>query len=138
MRRNVIAFLQDSDSRRILLLRKKRPPEWAGLWNGVAGTLREGEDETQGMLRKLEEEVGLKLGPGDIEKRAVIKFGDESELHVFGGFTNVFLAKAVEEEEPIVYPHDACWSREPVVPTCKWIVPLVLYSPRDRVLEVQA
>lgn len=53
-------FIFDDKLERVLLLRKRRGPEFnVGKWNGIGGKIEQGEGIRQCMVRECEEECGL-------------------------------------------------------------------------------
>jgi 8-oxo-dGTP pyrophosphatase MutT (NUDIX family) len=59
------AFAEAHGVHYVLLQKKCRPPNQAGLWNGPGGRVEQDESPSAAMDREFEEEVGLKLGPWD-------------------------------------------------------------------------
>ena len=137
IRQSVLAFLIDKESGKVLLYRRSAPPAWNGLWNGVAGTVAAGEKPEEAMVRKVEEETGLKVAPGDLDLRGVLHT-EQGVVFVFRGYANVFAARdnAKDGEARIIYPLNAHWEREPVIPNLKWLLPLVFSSSVKGVTQI--
>lgn len=125
MKPAVMGFVLDPSSDRILLSRKRKPDVWAGLWSGIAGHCKHDEAPVAAMSRKAEEEYGLRIAPEEWKLRVIVA-SQSVALHVFVAYHNVYAARPVEDEQPVVVPRDSNWVREPVVPDLRWIIPLVL------------
>lgn len=59
MQRYCLGFLFDPTTSEVLLIEKKRGPEYVlGKWNGLGGKVRDGESSSAAMSREFEEEAG--------------------------------------------------------------------------------
>lgn len=123
----VLGLMQDPDNKRILLVRKAREPH-AGLFGLPAGNLKDGETALAAVVRKFEEELGIKTTPDEWQLRA--RF-DESgrQVYVYYARGSIGRARKCEDEQPYHLPHDAALIREPLMPDLQWVIPLVLYGP---------
>lgn len=77
-----------------VLLGMKTRKIGVGCWNGYGGGVEEGESIIESAVRELEEEVGLKTKPEDLEKVAIVDFHNEkSDGSVFVSRVHFFLVK---------------------------------------------
>lgn len=58
MKRYVLGFAFD-EHRRVALIKKNRPDWQAGRWNGIGGSVEEGETSKEAMAREFAEETGV-------------------------------------------------------------------------------
>lgn len=56
----VLGFAFDLETKRVALIRKKRPDWQAGKWNGIGGHREGAEQPVEAMVREFEEETGVK------------------------------------------------------------------------------
>ena len=121
----VLGFVVDPESKMVALLRKRKPDKWAGLFNGIAGTVKEGETNIAAMVRKCEEECGVITTETEWVPRCEMSTPD-GPVHVFIRIGNVFALHQCEDEPVLYLSLLSNWTREPVVPSLKWLLPLVL------------
>lgn len=133
---SVLGFVKDNDSGRLLLIRRQQPDEWSGLFNGVSGSIAEGETPVAAMARKLKEDGGLDLAEAALEERVQIKTPNGT-VHVFRAFASIHGARQKKPgKTPFMLPHNNDWNREPVVPSLRWLLPLVFADDINGVCEV--
>lgn len=122
---NAIVFVLDRDFGRVLLTRRKTPQQWDGLFNGVSTRVRAGETPAQAVQRKLKDDYGVEAAVEEIGK-----VGDGGILVVFRGIGSIAGAKAADgiKEAPVFMPIGTDFSREPVIPNLKWLLPLVIHG----------
>lgn len=61
MQEYVVGFIFDSESDKLLLIRKNRPDWQKGLLNGIGGKIEDGESPLEAMQRECREECGLRV-----------------------------------------------------------------------------
>lgn len=82
MKSYVLGFIFEAGSENILLIKKNRPSEQAGKYNGIGGKIEPGETSEQAIVREVEEETGLNIS--EKEWLPVTKFGNEYfTIHIF-------------------------------------------------------
>ena len=73
--------------RRVLICRRRREDPFPLKWEFPGGKLRESESPTEALARELEEELGIRVAPGDLRPLETIRHlypsGSEVELHFF-------------------------------------------------------
>ena len=95
-----------------------------GKWNGVGGKVEPGETLVQAAIRELDEEIGVKALPKNLEKVGSIKFhfptnsGWNQHMHIF--FIKKWSGKPIETDEmsPKWYekenlPYESMWVDDP-------------------------
>lgn len=69
----------------ILLLNKEKG-WWMGTWNGVGGKVEKGETPSQGMIREIFEETGIRITEADLEFGGVVTWeapGDLGGMYIY-------------------------------------------------------
>jgi len=86
----VLGFLCDLSTGEVLLIEKKRGPQYVvGRWNGLGGKVNEGEELQDAMSRKFLEEAGVVTSSREWEPRGLLQVCQESDgkpicdIHVF-------------------------------------------------------
>ena len=67
MARIAVVYLVDRRGHVLLQHRDEHAPRAANQWGMVGGHVEDGEDPDDAVLRELEEETGIRSGPGDLE-----------------------------------------------------------------------
>ncbi len=112
-----------------ILLGMKKRGFGAGRWNGIGGKPEKGESIEIAAVRELEEEIGLRVAPGDLKKCAVLDFFFENNpdwdnrMYVF--FAEHWVGEPIESEEmrpqwfkfneipfDLMWPDDRLWLPE--------------------------
>ena len=128
--RAVMGLMQDPDNKKILVVRKAKEP-YAGYFGLPAGNLKDGESPFDGIVRKFEEELGIKTTTDEWTLRATL-----GDLAIFYAQGSIGRAQKKEDEAPYHLPHDANLVREPLMPDLQFIIPLVLHYHGPEPLEV--
>ncbi len=95
-----VCFLFRDDE--IILAMKKRG-FGVGKWNGPGGKIKAGEDMLSATVREVEEEIGVKIDPADLEKVAENEFHflekENWDMHVHVFFIKKWQGEPTESEE---------------------------------------
>jgi 8-oxo-dGTP diphosphatase len=60
-----LAFIFNADFSKVLLIKKEKPIQHAGLLNGLGGKLEVGESHVECLVREIQEEAGLEIAEKD-------------------------------------------------------------------------
>lgn len=132
-RNNVIVFVQDPESKTVLLQARREQP-FHGLWNGISGRMLEGETPVDAAARKLAIECGLVVPPEMLTECGVIHT-EAGDLYVVTGWANIYAASNLTKHHRVNAPMNSNWSREPVVPNLRWLIPLAFDANRTGPFE---
>lgn len=73
--------------RHVLICRRRKGDPFPLKWEFPGGKLREGESPSEALARELEEELGIRVAPGNLRSLETIRHlypsGPEVELHFF-------------------------------------------------------
>ena len=69
-------------------------------WNGISGYIEIGEDPKQGIIREIQEEIGVTVNEEDLKEAGIIKVNPELKLHVFR--TNNWQGEPEPKEESLL------------------------------------
>jgi 8-oxo-dGTP diphosphatase len=119
----VLGIIIEPKTRRVALLRKKRPLWQQGLLNGIGGHIESGELPSEAMARECQEEVGLTLDWKKIGHFKTVLW----EMWIFSAsIGNITKVKGQEDEEIEYCEIDALPSD--VIPNLRFLVPFALYN----------
>ena len=124
----VLGFLFDEAREQVLLIKKNKPRNLAGKWNGVGGKVEDGENYLDAMMREFEEEVGIETYPANWE-HCIYFTGNDSvtnkfAISVFRMFGDPYRYHRMEAEIPAVWMTDAL-PQHALVPNLKWMLPML-------------
>ena len=119
---NVIVFIRDESSEKLLLAYRRDEP-FVHRLNGVSGKMKEGETPTVAASRKLAEEFGLVINPDTLTTRGVVHTG-AGNLWVVIGVFNIYAATNQQRHQRTFLDLNTNWGRENVAPNLKWLVNL--------------
>ncbi len=120
MKRFVMGLIYCPESKRLVLLRQ---PD--GLLNLLAGNVHDGESGADAIVRKADEELGVKSKASEWLPRGTIATqAGVGELFL----RSIGLSGAHSCEGLAVYymAANSAWAREPVVPNMQWLIPAIL------------
>ena len=66
---HTICFLRQGES--LVMLNRRYAPN-QGLWNGVGGRIEPGETPSEGIIREIQEEVGISLLPEQVQSKGYV------------------------------------------------------------------
>lgn len=121
----VLGFLTCRDE---VVLIKKTKPEWQkGLLNGVGGKVEDTDKSLHdAMEREFREETGVTIRSDDWLKVAIMRFGQDDEVHVFTSETDLDTIDQVktttEEEVSIVYTYHVLQRNLETVTNLPWLI----------------
>jgi len=121
----VLGFMFDHSYDYVMLVKKKKPAWQAGRWNGVGGSIEEGEMPDEAMRREFMEEIGV---PCYRIRETVKMLGPFGFLHIFrGSYSGNELAMQDNncgEEEWKAWPTFDL--PENVISNLRWLIPIQL------------
>lgn len=125
MQKYVLGFVFTNDGRRVVLIRKQKPIEQAGLLNGVGGKVEPGEKDEAAMIREFREEAGVELLDG--WRHYATMGGPGWSCAVFSNFdTTAFARASTQEVENIEKHHLHTLVVQTTMPSLRWLIPLAL------------
>ena len=124
----VLGFCFSEDTQRIVLIAKNKPEWQKGKLNGVGGAITDADHSPwQAMLRKFEEETGVKHYTSRAWQLYATLIGEFGSCHCFRLFSSpiVNAVRTVKEEEVLIKnPHNLY--TEPRVHNLDWLLALAL------------
>lgn len=135
MKRWVVGFLFSEDLKKVVLIKKNRPPWQAGLLNGVGGNIKDGENTAKAMIREFKEEADVYYQ----RWRPLAEFngldgeGNECVCYFFYGIGDAFEfnnTKTTTDESVLKVPVKDL--PENLVKNLYWLIPLCLDSGVDK------
>jgi len=138
--RIAVALLVDDAGHVLLQERDESAPSSPNQWGMVGGHVEDGEDFDTAILREIEEETGLRLGPGELTlwRDDTFRYDDAREpfhYHVYIGRT-----EATDDDIVVGEGRQIVFVAPDVVPgldlaqSCAHFVPAFLASPEYRAL----
>lgn len=121
MRETVAGFLFSESKRHVVLIKKKRPEWQRNLINAVGGKIEDGETELQAMVREFREETGVTFE--DWQKFCELK-GNDFKVNFFVGFGDLSKVKTVTDEEVVVYKLTQLPKN--IICNLDWLIPMAL------------
>ena len=102
MRNFVLALVFDEDLSNVVMIKKNRPPRFAGRLNGVGGKMEPGESYRSTMEREFREETGLhiKRGWAKIDEVAFM----DGRMTIWTARADISEVKTMTDEEIIIVP----------------------------------
>jgi 8-oxo-dGTP diphosphatase len=136
----VLGFAFDPDLR-IALIKKDRPADMAGLWNGIGGKVETGEAPIDAMVREFTEECGVITTPEHWQHYATLR--DTRSGYQILCFVTVITpesldcVRTMESEEVKVFTREQLAEKTAVevMPNLSWLMPMAL-SLADRDIPV--
>lgn len=116
-------FFEVGDSQ-VFLIKKERPPWQKGKWNGVGGSIEDGETSYEAMRREFREETNIDILPVNWRQFAQLK-GQEWTVHCFRAVISPDEVEKLKYTDEVV---DFFWLHKvyglPLVEHCEWLVHL--------------
>jgi 8-oxo-dGTP diphosphatase len=134
----VVGFLFDPSFRRVVLIRKTKPPWQAGKWNGVGGKIESGETPLDAMCREFFEETGMRMASWKafsvltgVEVRDNKRVEQNYEVHFFWSCANQLeQAKTQGEEQVENWCLDDVGRTIATVYHLPWLIPMAIAHSR--------
>lgn len=127
----VVGLIFDEAGTKILLIKKNKPKDLAGMLNGIGGKIEPNESVKSAVMREVWEEAGWKIVPQEWEYflKLTAYYVDEIRgLYFFRTFQPKIEPGLFEQktaEELFIVPVGGMMGHK-VVPNLRWIVPLAL------------
>src|SRR5690348_10497160 len=119
----VLGFCFSANGNDLALIRKNKPEDQAGKYNGLGGKIELDESPIEAMRREFLEEAGLFIS--DWTQFAIMA-GTGWKVHVFVTFDDaVYKAKTMEAEPVLVTPVSDV-RRLPILGNLAWLIPMAL------------
>jgi 8-oxo-dGTP pyrophosphatase MutT (NUDIX family) len=133
----VCGFLFSEDRKTIALIRKRRPREQLGKWNGIGGKCEYLEHPKDAMNREFREETGVDVPRDDWTRFCYYADERGHYIHFFVAFSDkVFMCSTVTDEQILVGQKDA-FDWDEAMPNLAWLIMMAMQNPLQyyRVIE---
>lgn len=121
--RYVVGIILSEDHKYVLLLKKIKPVEIAGMWNGLGGKLEKFESPEYAVSREVKEESGLIIDPD--EWKPLASLGGGRFIIEFFYATHPDLTKAVQlEDEELMIAHVDALPKDTIT-NLNWMIPFI-------------
>lgn len=130
--RYVLGFAFSRDSKRVLLIAKKRPARMVGKWNGIGGHIEGQEFPVQAMVREFKEETDLDTKIEDWREYAVME-GPDWICYCFAAYLK-YIEFAKDMTDEITGMHDVSWLPSvSAMPNINYLIKMALDKELERV-----
>lgn len=132
----VLGFMFCPMKGHVVLLKKKRPDDQRGKFNGVGGKVEDGESAPAAMVREFMEETGVETKQEDWELVVLLK-NDAWHVSVYRTFSDsVYAARSMSDENVAIVDVEYLFEF-PTMRNTRWLVPFCLDdSPYDLPLVI--
>jgi len=131
----VLGFCFSADgsplTRKVVLIRKKKPQWQAGKLNGIGGMIESGEFASDAMVREFAEETTVRTMKSDWTPFVILRFG-ETDIHVFVTVNQIAFNLATTNTEERIEKHcafDVPLMGNEIIPNLAWLLPMALTAP---------
>lgn len=119
----VCGFLFSPDMTEVVLVEKNRPSWQAGKLNGIGGSIEEGEQSLDAMIREFKEETGLFISHW--EEFAILE-NDEWIVDVYSASAAIYKNAKTTTDEIVHILKVADLHKYKVIDNLKWLIPMCL------------
>ena len=138
LKKYVVGFLFSPDGKRVALIRKNKPPKQAGKFNGIGGSVENGESFSAAMVREFKEETGVHITDWDL---FAIYTGTPGYVVHFYKSTVPGIDQVKTMEAEIVSTHDviniAAIPKSRIMHNLKWLIPMALDDDITSIVEMR-
>ena len=126
IKRYVAGFLFSPDHTKVTLIRKNKPPRQAGRFNGIGGSVEDGENFIDAMTREFREEAGVTITDWEL---FTVYQTREYVVYFYRAFSNEIDNVTTAESEVVSTHLVTSISRIPlsrIMRNLNWLIPLAL------------
>jgi ADP-ribose pyrophosphatase YjhB (NUDIX family) len=123
MTKYVCGFLFSPDYRKVVLIRKKRPPWQNGLLNGIGGHIENGEGIYDAMYREFKEETDINIKEW---RQFAILQGKDWKVFFYASTSELYnnVKTTTDEEVIICNVIDVVLANIDAIDNLKWLIPV--------------